>query len=382
MEELFTILSKNSNDETASWLKEQKLHLEYVLVVAHYERCLHAGDMEAYRTCESYLEDDCNFEKDDLASKVRRINIADLIGDYDLVEETLEAIKDDDNLSVSLMLNDICPTSAAISVDQARKVRSAETLLQCCIKARAWTRAARVMKVLEDRSPGYFTSVSGYTHIWPSQRCLWAGLILEHNDDSILAMAYYLQSIFFYKKPYDNLRDAHERQNSMNQPDIMRAHNSLVRLLFRLRDQDGLPKVILPVWLGKSEYDTFSKFKVGMSFKGDPTASIEMFALDTLEKARSRALLELLSNRPETPSKALEKWGEMEHMFMTWQDLRSLTRPKTKEEMKEFDELNASLDTFKAAQYGKATFLGEITLTQEDQRLGTSITSKKYLVMH
>ena len=207
-----------------------------MLVTARYERCLHAGDLEAYRLCDSYLADDCHFEQDDLASKVRRINIADLVGEDALVRETLETIKDDDNLSESLALTDVCLISKSKFVDQIMKIRSAELLLECCIKARAWTRAARVMKVLEDRSPGY------YTHIWPSQCCLWAGLISEHNDDPNLAMAYYMQSIFFCKKPYDNLRDAQERQKSMNQPDIMRAHNSLVRLLLRLRDQDGLPR--------------------------------------------------------------------------------------------------------------------------------------------
>ncbi|MCJ1385652.1 hypothetical protein MMC17_008775 [Xylographa soralifera] len=365
-EELFNMVSLFSNEGTIPWIDEQKRYVGRVLLVARHERSLHEGNMAPYQLYQSYLAEPRHSDKDNLPLKACLIDIAAIMGDYEVAQETLGAIGNGDSLPEPCTITDMLPTFVVPFVNQIKAVKSAETILQCCIAAREWPRAAQLMKVLEECSPGYFTSVSSYTRIWPSQRCLWAGLITEHTGDHKLAVAYYSQSLFFFNKPYDNLRDANERQNSANHPNIIRALNSLVRLLLHLRDQKEVPKAIQPVWLETAEFETFSRFKLGVAFEGDPKASIELFALDTLENARSRALLEQLSSRSATTSPAAEEWEHMNHMFQKWQELRSLTRPRTEEESKEFEDLNGNLDSFKTVQYGRDKFLEQAPSNSAD----------------
>ena len=121
---LFSIISSFAGEEIALWVNNQRLHLEYILLVATYYKLLHSGDPEAYRVGSAYLESLRYSDKVSLASKSDRLNIAFLVEDEEVVQDTLGTISDDENLPDSSALDEIVSTHATKFIDhfKARRI--------------------------------------------------------------------------------------------------------------------------------------------------------------------------------------------------------------------------------------------------------------------
>ena len=100
------------------------------------------------------------------------------------------------------------------------------------------------LTLLEGASLGYFTSVTGYTKLWPWQRCLYAGLVHEQEKRYNLSMQYFFQSRVFIEREKNDLGIQEDKRRLWEIPDVARLVGSVVRQSLRwLQDQPNMNRL-------------------------------------------------------------------------------------------------------------------------------------------
>lgn len=152
--------------------------------------------MEAAKTAlTTYLGADVANEQLVLSNLLHRADIQFRIGKGNEARRIMsEHVNDGDLLPV-------CPDSVGKNVmimaqrtENLRKTKSLEAIFLTCVQTRLWSRAAAPMDMIEETSPGYFTSVSSYTNLWSWERCLYAGLVMENESSHQEANLYFSQA--------------------------------------------------------------------------------------------------------------------------------------------------------------------------------------------
>jgi len=211
-QEMLDLISNLSDDpQTRKWRELQDIYILGGTAVLRHKRHVHEGNLLSANTAlKEFLFNAKVTRAQSLEAKCFRIDIAIKYGEERHAIELLSTIDNHDTTDQLYTLFGDSPVMELQRYIDRRKLDSLELIFIACVKAKDWKRAKQLMGLLDEASPGYFTSVGSYTHLWPWQRCLYAGLVHEKEEAYNLAMQYFLQSwmfVIFY-------RDAHPEQES------------------------------------------------------------------------------------------------------------------------------------------------------------------------
>jgi CHAT domain-containing protein len=175
--------------------------LKYSAAITAYRRNIQDGELKAAQ-CALYdfLNESESVRNTSLEVVLQKIDILYQAGESERAEELMSLhVTDNDMFTIILPSRESSQDlveAMSRSVRQCR-LKSLEAIFLSCTKLRFWQRAVRLMLAIEEVSPGYFTSVTAYTELWPWQRCLYAGLVYESQGDFQEAYLYFLQGRFF-----------------------------------------------------------------------------------------------------------------------------------------------------------------------------------------
>jgi CHAT domain-containing protein len=175
--------------------------LKYAAAITAYRRNIQDGELKAAQ-CALYdfLNESESVGNTSLKVILQKIDILYQAGESDRAEVSMSLhVSDNDMFTIIPPYHE---SSQGLVEAMSRSVRrcrlkSLEAIFLSCIKLRFWQRAVQLMLAIEEVSPGYFTSVTAYTELWPWQRCLYAGLVHESQGDFQEAYLYFLQGRVF-----------------------------------------------------------------------------------------------------------------------------------------------------------------------------------------
>ncbi|KAH8751163.1 CHAT domain-containing protein [Hyaloscypha finlandica] len=332
---------------TQQWLSTQKLHIKYQKTIRKHKRCLQRGELkEASLSLKVFLEDQDVRSRYDLQARSYIIDIAVLLGDEVLAREVLSRIHDHDLLPQLYMTIGRGFSTDEIREEKRRSLRSLEVILLCSIKAGVWARASHLLQLLETASPGFFTSKTSYTQLWPWQRCLYAGLVHEKEQQYNLAMLYFLQSWAFIKVSQMSIGTQDERRLLWDSPDVVRLVAALARRsLMWEANQPGVTK-LEPTTDTRIDTRIFNIFAMGVDY-GDIKHFNE--ALMFLESGRAQHVWETSFNNGGVPYEVIEA----NYKYRMWIQL-NIKDLRTDKEEEEFQRLDKEKDEFSALLYSSA----------------------------
>lgn len=314
------------------WSSQMATSIQYTESLpspVRYSREKH--DPTSREALRAFLNDPVVMQSNTLQTKSLRINALSAIGDKASARVILDDIKDSDELSQFYL-----GVGRGNSIDEHRsnlrlRTKSLETVLLLCIKCCDWSRAKRLLNLLESTSPGYFTSVSSYTKLWPWHRFLYAGLIYEHDRQFNLAGQYFLRSYAYFLPLSSKFRGTQGR-DFWELPIVARLMNALVRQqLCRQQNQLDISQVP-PVTEDRFNHEAIMVFDHEIDH-GEVT-HLHM-ALMLLERGRSAYLRESALRKVPTEIR------ELIYKHQTWNELRSKPQAeRTVEEQAEFEFLD------------------------------------------
>ncbi|KAK3172833.1 hypothetical protein OEA41_006158 [Lepraria neglecta] len=324
--------SEFSHTSTTVWLARQEERLRFVRASIAVDKTEFSTNSAGDGLAPVLEEALCVTDESTPTARLYCVNLKSRIGEMGEAAAVLSSVKDDVVFPTDLP-EDLVSKHYLVQ----KEVQGQELLLGACIQVKDWERGSSVMDALEKLSPGYFTNVSSYTRIPPWQRCLWAGLVMEGLGHLGLALRFLTQSRYFFSLSQD-LRQAMsgtgERLVQL-QTGGGRLTNSFIRVLLLLRDQGTYEHDLQPLSSSRVNLTTFNAFAEPLEYlSGDPEAD----ALVALETDRMGLFNELESSPSDMDRAQLIR--DQYHMQLLL-DLKSLPRPRTKEEDIELERLES-----------------------------------------
>lgn len=328
--ELLNWISENSH--TQKWIETQQVRIKYQKAILSYKQEIHRGKLKEANLClKNYLADEEVF-KDDLQARAYVIDIAITFGEDNIAKEVLGRILDSDVLSLEYGGFGRGSSSEVSRAEQRRVLKSLELIFLCCIKVGEWKRASHILTLLEDASPGYFTSVTGYTKLWPWQRCLYAGLVYEQEKRYNLSMQYFLQSWVFIGREKNDLGTQEDKRRLWEIPDVARLVGSVVRRSLRwLQDQPNMNR-LTPSSDPRIDTRIFLAFAMDIEY-GKLTHEDDVLLL--LETGRAQHVWETITSQTKTDNQILIA----NYKYQTWMELKGM-HGRTPEEEQELEQLD------------------------------------------
>ncbi len=314
---------------TTRWIELQEIRIKYYKAQISHQRHVQMGEAaNANQSLRSFLEDRQVLGNDHLQTRAWIIQVAAELGEDALAEETLSSM--DDTETIPRLYPYIGRGTAAEfkRYDDRRALKSLEIILVCCVRLSLWSRASRLLAMLEEASPGYCTSVSSYTKLWPWQRCLYAGLVRENEGRYRLAFRYFCQAFCFFRHAQNCLRD-HETRSVSDMPDVARLMEALTRRSIRwARDLPGVTK-LRPTTDSRIDTRIFHIFGITMDYGNSDH--------------NNEALLFLEAGRAQLVSDMSPEAAAAHYKYQAWLHLRTKQR-RTAAEEQELQDLDAELD--------------------------------------
>ncbi|KAK4903051.1 hypothetical protein LTR49_026894 [Elasticomyces elasticus] len=170
-----------------AWLHTMKQNLRYRVLLSTHQRLLRKQEwVQAIKTLDEY----CKLQQaGSLQSICQLIDVAMMAGNTDLASSLAFYVSEVHDMRLE--------KSSDILGGLDPEVKFLETVFLSMVRARNWQLAEHLSGLLENASPGYFTSVQTYSDLWPWQRCLYAGLVHEHCKVLNEAHLYFRQAFFF-----------------------------------------------------------------------------------------------------------------------------------------------------------------------------------------
>lgn len=335
---------KNQQPITQQWWSTQQLHIKYQKTIRLHKRLLQRGELEkANESLETFLNDQDILSREDLQARSYIIDVSMTYGADHFARDILSRIKDDDLLPLQYVTVSRGFSAEVKRDERRRSLRSLEVIFLCSIKAGDWARARRLLDSLESASPGFFTSKTSYTQLWPWQRFLYAGLVYEKEQQYNLAMLYFRQSWAFIKVSQMCIGTPNERRLLWDSPDVVRLVASLARRsLMWESDQPGVTK-LEPSADPRIDTRMFEGFDMGVDY-GEVKHSTD--ALFFLETGRAQHVWETSILVEGTSYKIVEA----NYKYRMWIQLK-IKDTRTKSEEAEFQQLDKEKKEFTALLY-------------------------------
>ena len=212
-----------------------------------------------------------------------------------------------------------------------------ERCLEICVRAKLWTLAKTWLERLDSLSPGFSTGVHCPTRIWPWQRRLWLGLILEAEGDYHSALQAYTESSLFALDDYPVDNDIDEQRSLFNIPDMGRVSTSIARMYLSLgKARSDVPDVG-GIFLGDYRLLSYPDHK----------GYAEHCALTILERRKAQHITEFLAiDRTDMAADKKERWLHNYRNLKLYIELRSLGPLRSPSEEKELDSLRPKVNEF------------------------------------
>ncbi|KAK4444796.1 CHAT domain-containing protein [Podospora aff. communis PSN243] len=309
---------------TKDWIELQRIRIKYHKALIWHRRHVEMGELgNANRSLTGFLEDPQVLANNNLQCRAWIVDVAVKYGEPERGAAVMSKIHDADVIprQYSGIGGSTVPTLQR--TDAARRsLKSLEIIFLCCIRLSQWDRASRVLELLEVASPGYYTSVTSYSKLWPWQRCLYTGLVREAEGQYTLAFQYFVQAFGFVRQAQHSLHDYETVGARWEMADLSRLMEALTRRSIRWQKD-------LPVFGSTAEYGSSNHNDEGVLF---------------LEAARTQIVSETAA-----PEKVAAQYK-----YQTWVRLRTKRR-RTAAEEQEFERLNAEIDQFTAELTGRDT---------------------------
>lgn len=341
--DMLDLISKISHDRaTDEWIQLQELCILYRTALLQHKQHVHQGNLsKANTTLIGFLSHPKVVVATNLEAKCLRIEIAIKYGQPETAAEILATIDNQDMVVDLYTAFDRSTLLAAKWQERTRKWKSLELIFLASIRVGNWERAERLMTLLEDSSPGFFTSVGSYTRLWPWQRCLYAGLVHEKAKHYNLAFQYFMQSWFFLKEQRDANPEQEERRQMWQLPDVTLLFGSLVRRsLMWQRDSPDITKVEKTLD-PKFDSEVFPLFTMDADYTGQEKKHFDDAVL-FMEACKSEHVW-----RDSTDASSTETW----YKYRTWGELKAKPN-RTTEEEREFQRLDLERESWDARLWG------------------------------
>ncbi|KAL2209868.1 hypothetical protein CC79DRAFT_1330321 [Sarocladium strictum] len=341
--DMLDLISKLSDDRaTDEWIQLQELCILYRRALLQHKQHVHQGNLgKANATLKGFLSHPKVAMSTNLEAKCLRIEIAVKYGQPETAEEILATVDDQDMVVELYTAFDRSTLLAAKWQERTRKQKSLELIFFASVKVGNWERAEKVMTLLEDSSPGFFTSVGSYTRLWPWQRCLYAGLVHERAKHYNLALQYFMQSWFFLKEQRDANPEQEERRQMWQLPDVTLLFGSLVRRsLMWQRDSPDITKVE-KASDPRFDGEVFPFFTMDIDYTGQQKKHFDEAVL-FMEACKSEHVW-----RESTDVSSMETW----YKYRTWGELKAKLN-RTTEEEREFQRLDPEKESWNARLWG------------------------------
>ncbi|KAH7359244.1 CHAT domain-containing protein [Plectosphaerella cucumerina] len=198
---------------TTSWIQLQEVNILSARAILRHKRLAQKGHQEqAAAALEAFSKDPKVHAALGFEARGVRLDMAARSSNQMLTTLLLGTMKNEDTKDqLYTLIGESLPLELERD-EERRRVYSLELMFRACIKAEDWSRARELMTLLEEASPGYFTSVGSYTNLWPWQRCLYAGLVHEKTGACGLAGKYFIQSWLFLERVRAEMMSENERQ--------------------------------------------------------------------------------------------------------------------------------------------------------------------------
>jgi len=334
---------------TKDWIELQEIHIKYYKAQLSHRRYTHMGELgEANRSLKSFLEDPQVLANDNLQTRAWIIDIAVAYGKPEIAEDIMSRIDDTDVIPRQYSIIGEGTKAKMERIDDARRsLKSLEIIFLCGIRLSQWDRASRMLEMLESASPGYCTSVTSYSKLWPWQRCFYTGLVREKEGQYKLAFQYFGQAFFFLREAQNSVSDFESLGSTLEMSTVSRLMEALTRRSIRWeKDLPGV-RILEPTTDARIDSRIFHVFgstlDYGSTVDYGSTGHNDEAVL-FLEAARTRLVTETAS-----PEKVAAQYK-----YQAWLLLRTKRR-RTAVEEQEFQELNAEIDQVTAVLTGPGT---------------------------
>ncbi|CAI6331711.1 unnamed protein product [Periconia digitata] len=320
--------------------QEAWMRLKYAAAMYSYQRNLQDGQLKAAQSpLQKYLQEKEAEVRDKLVINLQNIDVLYQAGDFDQAKEYLSVhVGDEDRFPVILPpIQD--PAGFIQVIDRAmqqRKIQSLEAIFLCCIKVKDWQRATRLLASIEEVSPGYFTSVSSYTDLWPWQRCLYAGLVLESQGDYHESYLYFVQARYFLLEIAYTMADDDFRL-VLAKPEVTRLLGAAARRALLWKQQLPGLTTLGPTSNSAINCRVFRIFTITVPYKDPSQHFIE--GLVFLEAARPQYIWSGNGDGFTTEQ------VEAQYKYELWKELMKKTH-RTPEEETEFQELHPDREKY------------------------------------
>jgi CHAT domain-containing protein len=318
----------------ATYLRDAYIRFRYSAAVTSYQRHLQEGQVGAAQSAlRNYLQESRGGGRKPLVVNLQIVDALHQAGDFDEAKDFLDTyVEDDDKFEIvvpSFQGTANLAMAMARAVQQCR-LHSLEAIFLACVNVKHWERAARIMPIIEEISPGYFTSVTSYTNLRPWQRCLYAGLVLEDQRHYREAYLYFLQARYFLLDMSEKMADDDFRL-LLAKPEVTRLMGSAARrALMWTTDYPSLA-TLGPSTNSAINRNVFRMFTIEVHYQGLSEHLME--ALVFLEAARPQYIWSEAGN-DFTPEQA-----EAQYKYELWKELMKKTH-RTPEEEIEFQDLH------------------------------------------
>lgn len=330
---------ESGTEAMQSYTRVARNRLRHVAAITWYRRHLQNGDIKtAQIVLLRYLETTATNSQSNLAAFLYKSDILFCFGDYHEAQRTLI-----ENVNENKVLPD-CTRLIAANISESKstsqhianiqRTESLEAIFLSYIQAGLWSQAAELMDTIELSSPGYFTSVSSYTDLWPWQRCLYAGLVLESRQSYKEAYLYFLQARYFLLGWAHQLLDEDYRL-LLAKPEVARLMGGAARRALICAKSEV--RQLGPTSNQRVDYVTFTMFSTKTQYDDLNMHYIE--ALVFLEAARPQYLWK--DSTSELTSKQIEAQQKCE----LWTELYNKTNRNVEEEA-EFQSLHPLRETY------------------------------------
>ena len=329
-----------------AWRSHFDLLLEYQRVIRSEQRMTQAKQWkDSDMLLHAFVKNLDAVTEKDLQSKFLLIDVLVRSEDFKSARKVLETIDDEDCIPVQYMLLARGTNSLRRRRSERLKQKSCELIFLSALRAKDWERASRLMQLLESISSGYFSSTVSYTKLWPWQRCLYAGVVLQHMGRHNDSMLYLTQALMFLHLFQDTLDDADLQRRLWVTPDATRLVNSIARghLIWKLVQPNA--NNFVPTSDKQIETRIFRAFSLEVAYSERDHYNE---ALCYLEVGRSKYLWR--SNTDQRRHSQLEDLYKLQ----LWEELKSRSQ-RTQKEAIEFRELEATIGDLESQVLSRAT---------------------------
>ena len=348
LDQLALLESDNLALSLREWIRRKRAVVEVCSLLLEYEEDLDRGDWASgEEKLKNLLEQSNAEEGEDIDTKIARVDMCLRLRDLNMARTLLDAIDECELLTEFKMGLASLGNFSDTLYGRRRSIRAIERILQRCINAQDWPRAARLMQLLESISPDHFLFPGNYSELTPWRRFLWAGLIEEAQEKHELAYRSFRQSWLVLQSERNSFVNIEAIEGHEYQNDYGRVAASLARFHLRRYSEAGFFEKIQPRKVDRRLVRIIERWNNELQMKQEAGA---IDALEALERGKSLLMAQQLSFNAEALLADVELWDQTHHRFETWFHLQSLKRPRTKEEEEEYQRLDrASLETELAA---------------------------------